>query len=62
MKGKRAFIDDRYRNHTFIESKLVEVMEKCWIQDPEERINIFDVIKLLRQAVLDNNKLKKGMR
>jgi hypothetical protein len=54
INGERAFIDLRYRNHSFIESKLVEVMEMCWIQEPEKRITIFDAIEFLRQVSIES--------
>ena len=50
MKGETAFIDERYRNQSFITSKLVEVMEKCWAFDPKDRIDIFQAVKILRQV------------
>jgi len=47
--GKRAYIDPRWRERSFIESKLVDLMEKCWIEDTDERIDIFGAVKELRK-------------
>lgn len=49
VNGTRAFIDPRWKKRSFIESKLVDVMEACWKQEPKERITIFQAIKMLRE-------------
>ena len=56
IDGKLAFIDDRYRHRSYAESQLVEIMEKCWIYDPSERIDIFEIVRRLRDAVRKNKK------
>ena len=55
-----AYVDPRYAEKGFAESKLVEVMEKCWVYEPDKRIDIFEVVKLLREAVEENTKLLKA--
>lgn len=55
-----AYVDPRYAEKGFAESKLVEVMEKCWVYEPDKRIDIFEVVKLLREAVEENTKLMKA--
>lgn len=55
-EGQRAFIDDRYRNHSYGEGKLVELIERCWIEDPTKRVDIFDAVRFLREAVEENKK------
>ena len=59
VKGKLAYIDPRYRERSFAEAQLVDVMEKCWVYDPDERIDIFEVVRLLRMAVAENKKHTK---
>jgi serine/threonine protein kinase len=54
--GKRAFIDDRYRHRSYIEGKLIELIEKCWIEDPRKRIDIFEAVRFLRTTLEENNK------
>jgi hypothetical protein len=34
-------------------------MERCWMYEPEERIDIFEVVQLLREAVAENKKLEE---
>jgi len=46
----RPFVDERYRNRSMIEGKLVEIMEECWEWDYRERISIFGVVKMLRKV------------
>ena len=59
MKRETAFINDRYRTHSYITSRLVEVMEKCWAFDPKDRIDIFQAVELLRQAKEIHEKQKQ---
>lgn len=48
------FIDPRFRDRSFGESKLVDIIPLCWAHDPADRIDIFEVIRLLREAVKEN--------
>ena len=50
INGSRPFVDPRYRHRKFIEKRMVDIMEECWKQDPEERISIFEVVKQLRDV------------
>uniref|UniRef100_A0A7S4IJ44 Protein kinase domain-containing protein n=2 Tax=Odontella aurita TaxID=265563 RepID=A0A7S4IJ44_9STRA len=54
IKGGRPFIDERWRKHSFAERKLIEAIERCWIHDPEERADVFWVVKFLKEAVGEN--------
>lgn len=47
-------MDPRYKERSFAEGKLVELMEKCWKYDPDERISIFEAVEFLRKAVEAN--------
>ena len=49
--GTTAFIDPRYNERSFAESKLVEIIPQCWIYDPRQRIDIFRLVDFLRIAV-----------
>ena len=51
IKGETAFIDPRYRTRSLAEKRLVEIMEKCWELKTQDRIDIFEAVRLLRQAV-----------
>jgi serine/threonine protein kinase len=50
-KGKTPYIDPRYKNRSRAERKMVEAIERCWEYDPDERIDIFGVVKILREGV-----------
>jgi serine/threonine protein kinase len=43
------FVDDRYRNRSFIEGGLVRIMEQAWECDYKKRLSIFDVVQELRK-------------
>lgn len=56
INKETAYIDDRYRTRSYAEGQLVNIIEKCWIYDPRKRIDIFQVVKILRRAVKENLK------
>jgi Protein tyrosine and serine/threonine kinase len=56
IDGKRAFVDSRWKERSYIESKLVDVMEQCWEHNPNNRIDIFTVIQLLQEIQVESNK------
>ena len=49
--GKTAFIDDRYRTRSYAEGKMVELIEQCWRYNPQDRPDIFEVVRFLRNAI-----------
>jgi hypothetical protein len=53
--GTTASIDRRYKDRSFAESKLVEIIPQCWIYDPRQRIDIFQLVDYLRAAVEENS-------
>lgn len=60
IAGERAFVDPRWKQRSFIESELVDLMQKCWIQDVNERIDIFEAVKELRRIKEEHEKMKAG--
>jgi serine/threonine protein kinase len=58
-RGKKPFIDPRWRNNSFAEGKIVELIELCYPFKPEDRITIFEAIKFLREAVAENERRNK---
>lgn len=52
INGTTAYVDPRYANRSVAERKLVELIERCWIYDVDERISIFDAVEFLRDAVI----------
>jgi aspartyl/asparaginyl beta-hydroxylase (cupin superfamily) len=55
-KGMQAFIDPRYKERSYAESKLTEIIPLCWTYDPTNRIDIFQLVELLRVAVMDDQR------
>jgi hypothetical protein len=50
LQLERPYIDPRYfsgNNDTFVERKLIEIMELMWEHDPKKRPTIFEVVDLL---------------
>lgn len=51
MKGQKPPIDSRYRERSAAERTLVEIIERCWTYDPDNRIDIFEIVEKLSDAV-----------
>jgi hypothetical protein len=49
LYGNRTYIDPRYRTRSMVEGKLVELMEKTWIENTHDRISIFGIVQCLRE-------------
>ena len=54
-EGRVPSIDPRYRRRSYGEQKLVEAIEKCWVVDRKQRGDIYDVVRILREAAKDPN-------
>jgi hypothetical protein len=52
--GDTGYIDPRYKDRSFAEAKLAEIIPLCWEYDPDKRIDIFHLVELLRAAVKEN--------
>lgn len=50
IKGEMPYIDPRYHNRSFIEGRIVELMQRCYAYKPAERPSIFQVVKFLRET------------
>lgn len=50
VNGEKPYIDPRYRSRSFAEGKLVEIIERCWTYDADERPDIFEIARLLKAA------------
>lgn len=44
------YLDPRYKTRSFIEGRLVLIMEKCHKMEPSERVDIFEVVRYLRET------------
>lgn len=53
MHGDTPAIDSRYRKRSFVEGKLVEIIERCWAYEPDDRPTIFEIVEFLRDAVVE---------
>mmetsp|Transcript_2823 Transcript_2823/g.5888 ORF Transcript_2823/g.5888 Transcript_2823/m.5888 type:complete len:687 (-) Transcript_2823:20-2080(-) len=51
---KLAYVDPRFKKRSYAEKKLVELMEKCWIYNPDDRISIFEAVEFLRNVLKEN--------
>merc|ERR1712238_385539 len=58
--GEHAYIDPRYRERSFGEGKLVDLIERCWIYDPFKRISMFDAVVFLKEAIRENEAQRGG--
>ena len=59
IDGELPYIDPRWKERSFAEGKLVELMERCWIYDPDERIGIFEAVEFLESAI-EENEARRG--
>ena len=50
LNRERTYVDPRWRTRSFIEGKLVEIMERTWEHDPNSRISIFEVVDFLKET------------
>jgi hypothetical protein len=57
--GETAYIDPRFKDRSFAEAKLVEIIPKMWVYDPDQRITIFNLVDVLRTAVRENEVYEK---
>lgn len=46
-KRERPYIDDRWKTHSNVEAKFVELMGQMWEHKPEDRPDIFAVLQVL---------------
>jgi len=49
-KRGAPYIDPRYKTRSFIEGRIVEIMERCHRVKAAERVSIFEVVKHLKQT------------
>lgn len=53
-KGEVPYIDPRYKERSFAEAKLIDIMQRCWTYERRKRIDIFKLVSLLQDAVKEN--------
>lgn len=50
-RGEQGFIDPRFAQRSFGEKALAEIIPRCWVYEPNNRITIFELVEQLRHAV-----------
>ena len=50
MQGELPYLDDRYQSRSFVEGRLVEILHQMIPFQPAERVDIFQVVKFLRET------------
>lgn len=55
-QGLRPDVDPRWRQRSFAERKLLELVDWCWEYQANKRPDIFQVVAFLETAVEENNR------
>lgn len=50
LNHERPFLDQRYRTRSYVEGRLVEIMERMWTHNATERPEIFEVVQYLEET------------
>mmetsp|Transcript_65 Transcript_65/g.81 ORF Transcript_65/g.81 Transcript_65/m.81 type:complete len:230 (-) Transcript_65:24-713(-) len=56
-KGNRGFLDPRWKDNSYAEGQLVEIIKICWEHEPEDRPTVGELVLLLRTAMKQQQKL-----
>jgi len=56
IDGELPYVDERYRTRSYGEGRLVEIMERCWVYEPEKRATIFEVVEFLRETLAEHKR------
>lgn len=60
IDGKLPYIDPRWKQRSYVERRLVELMEKCWAYNPDDRVDIFYAVEFLRETISENDRLTRN--
>lgn len=58
-EGQTAVIDPRFVESSFAESKLIEVIQRCFVYDPDFRADINEIWQMLKDAIAENEQYEK---
>lgn len=58
--GSVAKIDPRFYNRSFAEGKLIQVIKRCYVHNPDERADINELQRMLEAAIAEDE-LRKEM-
>ncbi len=50
-KGLKPYIDPHYKDKSYAEAKLAEIIDRCYAYKPEDRPSIFEIVEFLREAL-----------
>lgn len=50
LAGTPPYLDPRYRHRSFVEGRIVDIMDRCFRLRPEDRVDIFEVVRWLRET------------
>ena len=50
-KGVKPYIDPHYKDKSYAEAKLAEIIDRCYAFKPEDRPSIFEIVEFLREAL-----------
>lgn len=59
VNGSRSFIDPRWKEQGYIENKLVSLLKKCWRAHADDRIDIFEAVRRLREIKKEHQRQKR---
>jgi serine/threonine protein kinase len=59
IAGVPPYIDPRYKERSFIEARLVTLMESCHKFDPSDRVDIFEVVRFLKETKAMYHEMKE---
>lgn len=59
LSNNTAYIDPRWKDHSMAEGKLADIIPLCWATAASERVSIFEIVELLRDALKEVKEPKK---
>jgi len=59
VDGKRPYVDKRWNERSYAESRLVDIMKQSWEPLPHNRISIFRMVELLKDAIAENDRRRR---
>jgi len=57
VDGETAFIHPKFRTRSYAEGRLVQIIEMCYEFDPDDRPEIFEVVRFLKDTVKQMNRI-----
>jgi hypothetical protein len=51
LDGETAYLDPRYRTRSVAERTLTEVIDRCFVFNPDDRADIFEIVAKLRAGL-----------